>query len=433
MMFSTSLFAQSNEIKENIEENLTNHLTVLTSKEMNGRKAGTEYSKKAADYIFEQFDKCGLNPERDYFSNGKYQNIIGTIPSKNGKYIIIGAHYDGVGPQFGKFRPAADDNASGIATILELARILVKEDLEYGIKFIAFDGEEIGLLGSNYDSKKINKKDNDYVLMISIDMVGHLRDEGRLIYSGTASFENGEKLIRESKVEDVGIHIKPVWPYAGLATDTVGYDSKGIPTLNIDTGEETSGFHTTDDTMESLDIPGMALITQQICLFIKNVQGKIKPTGVSIYKETEVRYGLSFDKNIGFFAMLPIGSTGAADYYWKINPGISYNLETKDEKIKTTNFNISIPLEMSQKLNGVEFLYGLGPYYTTYLKNYKNFINHELGIELVLEMKANCGIKEIDSFSFGYANYWVIKNFSNDNYNLLNKKNYSYFYLGLYF
>lgn len=88
--------------------------------------------------------------------------------------------------------------------------IIKNEDLEYGIKYIAFDGEE---------------------------------------------------LIRMSHVNNVELRIMLVWPFAGLATDTVGYDSKGIPSLNIYTGEETSSFHTQDDKMESLDIPGMALIT----------------------------------------------------------------------------------------------------------------------------------------------------------------------------
>ncbi|MCF0124801.1 MAG: M28 family peptidase [Clostridia bacterium] len=403
------LLLAANSFCNEIEENLSKHLSVLTSEEMNGRKAGTKFAKKTADYIYAHFEHLELNPQREVFSNGKYQNVIGTVPSKNGKYIIIGAHYDGVGPSFGKFRPAADDNASGTATLLELARILSKEDLEYGIKFIAFDGEESGLYGSNYNSKKIDKKNNEYVLMISIDMVGHLGDEGRLIYSGAASFKNGEELIKASKVDNVGLRVYPVWPYAGLATDTVGYDSKGIPTLNIDTGEGTSLFHSADDSMESLDISGMSLITQQIALFIKNIQGKIEPTGVSIYKETEIRYGMKvYNTSLGLFAMIPIGSNLLGDFYISINPGISRNLKTEKETLKTLNVNLSLPFILNQKLGGVEFICGLGPYYTAFFQDAKKCINQEIGIELDYEIKANCGMKVVDCMSLGFSVYLPI-------------------------
>lgn len=419
------------------EENLERHLTYFTSKELKGRKAGSEGADKAARYIYSHFLEIGLNPQYDSFKNGKYKNVIGTIPSNNGKYIIIGAHYDGVGYSGKKIMPAADDNASGVSTMIEIARILAKEKLEYGIKFIAYDGEEQGLLGSIYDASKIDKNDNNYVLMLSIDMVGHLRDEGRLIYSGSDTFIDGEELIRRSNINNIGIRIKPVWPYAGLSTDTLPYDAKAIPTLNIDTGEETSALHTTGDTFESIDIHGMMLITEQICSFIKTVQGQIIPTGFSLYKETEARYGICLPKmfNISLFAMFPMISNRFGDFYGKIQTtfGDGYVVR-EDEIIGTYNFAFYTSITLSQKVGTTELLMGLGPYYETYFEDFNTLANQEIGVFYNMELKSFSGVNRLfDSISFGYICHLGIKDFYDSNVYKVNERSSVDAYLGFYF
>lgn len=99
------------------------------------------------------------------------QNIIATLKAKNEtkdtKTLVIGAHYDGVDT------PAANDNASGIATVLEMAKLLSKESVNCNVKFIAFGSEETGLVGSSYYVQNLNTTEAiNMVGMINLDMVG---------------------------------------------------------------------------------------------------------------------------------------------------------------------------------------------------------------------------------------------------------------------
>jgi len=101
--------------------------------------------------------------------DSKSKNIIATLKSKkeDAKTIVVGAHYDGVDT------PAANDNASGISTIMEAARVLSKKKLDCNIKFIAFGAEEIGLVGSNYYVHSLNSEElKNTIAMINADMVG---------------------------------------------------------------------------------------------------------------------------------------------------------------------------------------------------------------------------------------------------------------------
>lgn len=414
------------------ENNLTEHLQFLTGKELNGREAGSEGAKKAADYIYNQFKEIGLDAEKNVFSK-KYQNVIGTIPSKNGKYIIIGAHYDGVGSSR-KFFPAADDNASGTAVMIELARLLSKEELEYGIKFVAFDAEEKYLLGSKHDARNTDEK--NCVLVISIDMVGHLKDEGRLIYAGSGTLKNGEELIRMSEVSGVGLRILSAWPYAGAATDTFSYNEKKIPSLNIYTGEETSYFHTENDTFESIDIEGMARITEQIYLFIRNVQGKIESSSVSLYGDSKVRMGLcnTGTTGIDFFAMLPLYSFVSGNTFLKLQPGAGYGLKHNGETLETLDLSFGIQYVSALKLKGVESFVSAGPYYETYLEGCKSLVKQGIGLSFSWEIKPNTGMSGwFDSFSLGFVCKIGIKDFyDTGKYDFKKTKTFNA-YVGFYF
>jgi hypothetical protein len=103
--------------------------------------------RQAAGYIFGIFERYGLNP---MFENNPYMdgydriNVVGTLPGTGGAYVILCGHFDSANLNC----PGADDNASGVAAVLEAARVLRNSSCTYGIKFIAFGGEEEGLLGS---------------------------------------------------------------------------------------------------------------------------------------------------------------------------------------------------------------------------------------------------------------------------------------------
>ena len=189
------------------QERLKKHVYLLASDSLRGRDAGTVDADKAAQYIVKQFEEIGIEP---YYKEGFYQpfekygtttykNIVGVIPGNDpvlkDEYIIIGAHYDHVGVKNDKIYNGADDNASGTATIIEMARILKarQSQLKRSIIVVAFDAEEKGLWGSNYLTEQLDL--NKIKLMMSIDMVGWLHKGKTLRLHGAATIKDGKKYV----------------------------------------------------------------------------------------------------------------------------------------------------------------------------------------------------------------------------------------------
>ena len=266
LVFCGSTFAQTQ------QERLTRHVYTLAGDSLRGRKAGSEDAAKAAAYIVGQFEGIGLQP---YFEEGWYQpferngntykNVIGLIPGNDpvlkDEYIIIGAHYDHLGVMDDQIYNGADDNASGTATIIEMARILKSQqnNLKRSIIVAAFDAEEIGLWGSNYLSKKLDL--SKVKLMMSVDMVGWLEKGKTLQIQGTATIKDGKRLVCE-EADKMHIDIKPKNFETSIfgATDTQGFAKKGVATLYVTTGLK-SPYHKPEDDPELIDYEGMDKVT----------------------------------------------------------------------------------------------------------------------------------------------------------------------------
>jgi aminopeptidase YwaD len=127
-----------------------------------------------ANYIIDKLAsgktvKLTLKIDSEY-KESTSKNIIATMNQEkrdNDNYIVVGAHYDGVDT------PAANDNASGIATVIEAAKIISSKNLDFNIKFIAFGAEELGLIGSSYYVNSLTSKEKSSILaMINLDKVG---------------------------------------------------------------------------------------------------------------------------------------------------------------------------------------------------------------------------------------------------------------------
>lgn len=183
------------------EKNTLQHLEFLTSPELAGRAAGTSQAKEVADYIAEEFKEYGLEPFRgiSFYQPFKIEvaskrggrivpsvnremdgyNVIGYAParSKNANYIIVGAHFDHMGSLGEKFFPGADDNASGVTALLELAkaygkRYREKNDLKHHIVFVAFDGNNHNLQGSRAFVQRKGIEPYKVNCMVNIDQIG---------------------------------------------------------------------------------------------------------------------------------------------------------------------------------------------------------------------------------------------------------------------
>jgi len=173
LVVGTKSFAQEIEVK-----NLKKHVYFLADDKMKGRGTGSEENLKAAKYIAKEFKKYKLQPlgEDGYFqgfeakvkkvkvvdSIRSAKNVIAFLDNKADKTIVIGAHYDHLGEgkqgsslakdSYGMIHNGADDNASGVAGLLELARFYSKNKVTEPVNFlfIAFGAEELGLVGSRY-------------------------------------------------------------------------------------------------------------------------------------------------------------------------------------------------------------------------------------------------------------------------------------------
>ncbi len=260
------------------QERLTGHVYYLASDELQGRKAGTEYARMAADYIIGHYSQIGLKPffgewTVPFTKFGKdYTDVVGVIegndPVLKDEYIVLGAHYDHLGVRNGNVYNGADDNASGSAALIEIARELyaARENLKRSVIIAAFDAEEIGLYGSTFLADTLSKtigKDK-IKLMMSIDMVGWYKASGKLKMEGVATIRDGRNII-SSEAERCSVTVDPKRFENSVftATDTEGFAKMGVPTLAVTTGLK-SPYHKPEDDAELIDYEGMDKVTGYI-------------------------------------------------------------------------------------------------------------------------------------------------------------------------
>jgi hypothetical protein len=164
---------------------LLRDIETLSADDMQGRKTGTEGGAKARAYIVEAFKRYRLQPfGADYLQpftftrNGKsYQgnNVVGYIRGKSqpARYLVVSAHYDHLGVIKDEIYNGADDNASGVAALLAMADYFDKHSPAHSIVFVAFDGEEFGLQGSQQFVKSPPLDLKSVVADVNMDMVSH--------------------------------------------------------------------------------------------------------------------------------------------------------------------------------------------------------------------------------------------------------------------
>lgn len=259
------------------QQRLTEHVHYLAADSLQGRKAGTEYSLKAAMYIQRQYEAIGMRPFfGDWLhrfapgginssTDARYRNVVGVIegsdPELKNEYIVLGAHFDHIGVRNGEVYNGADDNASGSAALIEVARDLYasRDSLKRSVIIAAFDAEEIGLWGSKALADTLVRAVGlDRIkLMMSLDMVGWYKASGKLKLLGAATIRNGKRILK-GDVSKFSITVDPVRFEKSVltATDTKGFAMKGIPTLAVTTGLK-SPYHKPEDDAGLIDYDGL--------------------------------------------------------------------------------------------------------------------------------------------------------------------------------
>lgn len=266
---------------------------VLASDSLKGRETGTEGAQMAASYLEQRLADLGLEPitsEGDYtqefsfkprrdphseieFGNAtdsslNAQNVLGLIDNGGKRTVVLGAHFDhlGMGGEGSLYRgePAihngADDNASGVAVLLKLAKLLKERpEARDNYLIVFFSGEEMGLLGSNYFAKNPALDLEEVPYMINLDMVGRLREEKTLSVSGT-----GTTPIWPQMLNSLNPGFDLVLSESGVGpSDHTSFYLQDIPVLHFFTGQH-EDYHKPSDDAELLNYEGMDLIAGYI-------------------------------------------------------------------------------------------------------------------------------------------------------------------------
>ncbi|WP_162051843.1 M28 family peptidase [Pontibacter pamirensis] len=176
------------------KEQLLKDVEVLSSDALEGRLSGTKGNKMAQEYIQQRFKQIGLTPfGQDFKQHFRLEskrlvveqatNLVGYIPGKSDKAIVVTAHYDHVGQRDGEIYNGADDNASGVGALLAAAAHFAKSKPEHTLIFVALDGEELGLQGAKAFLENPPIPLQNMLLNVNMDMLS-INDKGELYASG---------------------------------------------------------------------------------------------------------------------------------------------------------------------------------------------------------------------------------------------------------
>lgn len=253
------------------EARLEAHVTYLASDALAGRAAGTAGGDSAITYVERELRAAGVAPL--FGARGGYRqtfdadgqtlvNVGGIIHGEPGEqHIVLAAHYDhlGTGEKNGEsvIFNGADDNASGVAALLEVARILAGGDVpRRSIVFLAFGGEEEGLLGSRHYADAPALPLERCAAMINLDSIGRLRNDHLVVFgTGTASIfdETIDGLNRVHRF-DIAKNAEGVG-----AGDHETFFARGIPVLHLFTDAHLD-YHQPTDTADKVELAGLARV-----------------------------------------------------------------------------------------------------------------------------------------------------------------------------
>ena len=288
-LIGCSTNAPETNTEDNLIKDYTADVTVLADDDMEGREVGTEGEIKAANYIAKRMKENGLAPKGDdgtYFQifsrkmkahphdtigEGEKiegRNVVGFLDNGKEKTVIIGAHYDHLGygeegslaDSAGQIHNGADDNASGVAAMLGLAKKLKKENLSTNVLFIAFTGEEKGLWGSNFFIKNSPIPAEEMAYMVNMDMVGRLDSNRRLAIYGIGT----SPLFKPALDKCNTFNFQSKFDSSGVGpSDHTSFYLEDVPVLHFFTGQHKDYHKPTDDT-EFINFEGIEIVADYI-------------------------------------------------------------------------------------------------------------------------------------------------------------------------
>jgi Zn-dependent M28 family amino/carboxypeptidase len=276
------------------------HLIAITGANGFRNYKDTNTLNEVAGYIFNDFAKYADTVYYQYFfvEGTRYKNVVARINSnKNLPVIVLGAHYDVCGYQNG-----ADDNASGVAGLLESARLLSNQINNYTIELVAYTLEEppffrTEFMGSNVHAQNLLKNETDVFGMVSLEMIGFFSDDAhsqdyplnflKLFYGNKGDFITLVNRIQKGKFarnftktysKNKLIHSKKFTGPHTLTgidfSDHMNYWNSGISALMLtDTAfYRNKNYHESGDTIESLDLKRMSKVIDTLVETLLNLK-----------------------------------------------------------------------------------------------------------------------------------------------------------------
>ena len=262
-------------------------LRVRDAIQHDGRPTPDHACDNAADYIAEQFRSYGLEVEFDSFPHhrrgglggpllGEYvmRNVVATLPGKGpnqDRIFLMTGHYDSISHKTADWganwhvlpAPGASDNASGIAEILETARILSRQDFDFTIRFIAFTGEELFLFGSEHYSKLVAERGDQIAGVLNFDLLGH--DEDGVLDIHVLGDEASQWLVNAfgtaAQRYDIDVDLRKKNDPSFIFSDHSPFWKIGIPAVMVseestfNAPESTDYIHSEIDTLDQITLP----------------------------------------------------------------------------------------------------------------------------------------------------------------------------------
>lgn len=350
-------------------DNLKKHIIYLSSDSLEGRFVQSKGADLAAHYIANYFQNLNLefiqsktfeqvfsytyksNPHNLNASKDSIiltgKNIIGFLNNNAKKNIVIGAHYDHIGKNehlnstqpnsVGLIHNGADDNASGVAMVLELANYLKNNDVTEDVNyiFICFSGEEDGLKGSHFFVENFNHIQNPISVMINYDMIGRMNLNNTLQIGGVGTSQIFEKLLKNSiKTFHYKIDSSGIGP-----SDHTSFYLKNIPVLFCSTGSH-SDYHKPTDDEELINYSGLDMIFNfsKILIDSLSIQDSIP---FQKTKNNSIRNAVKFKVSLGIMPNYTTNIKGVLiDAVIEDRPAYKANIYQGDIIIKIGNDQI---------------------------------------------------------------------------------------------
>ncbi len=241
---------------------------------------------------------------------GTTANIIGILPGTDPRLretaVVVGAHYDHLGfggeyslapSRYGEIHPGADDNASGTAALILLARAFAQSGgARRSLIFAAFSAEEMGLVGSSHYARHPRIPFGRTVAMVNLDMIGRLKNRTLYAFGVKTGKELGDILERTNR----GLDLKLRLGGDGYGpSDHTSFYVRGVPVLFFFTGPHTD-YHRPSDTFDKINAGGLAKVTQMVYRVVTDLANRAEPvTFVQVKEPSPARRGRGYGAYFG--------------------------------------------------------------------------------------------------------------------------------------